>query len=341
MKLIRVSLALAIVGALAGLAYVGQQSEDSGAKMVGAAQKFLDSLSADEKKIAQFDFGDKERTNWNFVPLQDKNKKATRKGLPLVSMNAEQKKAALELLRTGTSESGYATAVEIMGLEAILRDQETKGAMVRNPEWYFVTIFGTPGRDGKWGWRFEGHHLSINVTLNGADVVSATPFFFGANPAEYKSGDKKGRQVLEPAQKLAANLFKSLDAAQKQAAEKKDPFPEPGQKEPAPKVGAPVGIAAAKMTKDQKDTLLKLLEHYTGRLPKDVGQREWKDIMDAGIDNVHFAFQGSPEEGKGRSYRVQGPTFVIEFLNIQADSAGNAANHIHSSERRIKGDFGL
>jgi hypothetical protein len=95
------------------------------------------------------------------------------------------------------------------------------------------------------------------------------------------------------------------------------------------------------MTKDQKATLYKLVQSYTERLKPDVAALEWKQVKEGGFDNVHFAFTGSPEAGKGYTYRVQGPTFVIEFLNMQNDSAGNAANHIHSCWRRIKGDFGL
>lgn len=341
MKLLRTFLALVVLAAVAGLAYVAQEAGPSGTTMVQAAQGFLESLKDDQKTQATFPFDSKERTNWNFVPLQDKNKKSTRKGVPLEEMSAEQKKSALALVRAGTSEAGNVAAVTIMSLEGILREQEKSGAMVRNPDWYFFTVFGTPSRTGRWGWRVEGHHLSINFTLEGTQVVSATPYFFGANPAEVKSGSKKGLRILAPAEDLARELFKALDDEQKQTAHQKNPFPEPGQKEPAPKVGAPVGLAAAKMTEAQRGILLKLLASYTDRMPPDVGAREMKDVKDAGLDKVHFAFTGDATPGKGITYRVQGPTFVIEFLNIQNDSAGNPANHIHSAWRRIKGDFGL
>src|SRR5205814_1267379 len=137
-----------------------------------------------QKEKALIAFDSKERTNWNFVPLQDKERRTTRKGLPLQDMTDAQKKAALALVRAGTSEQGNVAAITIMSLEAILRDQEgKKGAMVRDPEWYFFTIFGTPAKTGNWGWRVEGHHLSLNFTMEGTQVVSATPNFFGANPA--------------------------------------------------------------------------------------------------------------------------------------------------------------
>ncbi len=154
MKLVRLSLALAALTTFAGLAYVAQQTESSGISMAQAAQNFLEGLKPEQKTQASFPFDSKERTNWNFTPQQDnKTRKATRKGLPLEEMTADQKKAALLLVKAGTSEKGNVTATTIMSLENLLKELEKNGAMVRNPEWYFFTVFGTPGKTGKWGWR--------------------------------------------------------------------------------------------------------------------------------------------------------------------------------------------
>ncbi len=131
-----------------------------------------------------------------------------------------------------------------MSLELILKAQEKGGKLTRNPEWYFFTIFGTPSKTGNWGWRVEGHHLSLNLTLEGMQVVSATPNFYGANPAEIKSGPKKGVRVLEPTEILAFELFKSLDAGQRQTAHRDKPFPEPAAGKANSGVGAPVGLPA-------------------------------------------------------------------------------------------------
>ena len=341
MKLARFAVALVALSSVAGLAFVAQQAEPSGTSMVMAAQNFLEGLKADQKQQATFPFDSKERTNWNFTPQQDASKKSTRKGLPLEAMTPDQKKTALALLRAGTSESGNVKATTIMSLEAILRAQEKKGSMVRNPEWYFFTVFGSPAKTGQWAWRVEGHHLSLNFTMDGTQVVAATPSFFGANPAEVKDGPRQGLRVLAPAEDLAKELYNALADDQKQVAHQEKKFPEPTEKSAAPKVGAPVGLAAAKMTGAQKKLLMKLLTSYVNRMPTDVGALEMKNAKEAGLDNVHFAFAGTTEPGQGMTYRVQGPTFVIEFLNVQADSAGNRANHIHSAWRRIKGDFGL
>jgi hypothetical protein len=337
MRLHRVLLALLAGAGLLGIAYLGHTAETPGVKMTNAASKFLDSLKEEQKSKAVFSFDDKERTRWFFTPQQDKEKKPTRKGLRLEEMSDEQKKLALELVRAGTSDTGYTKATTIMSLEAILHDLEKNGAMVRNTGWYFFSIFGDPSKTGKWGWRVEGHHLSLNFTLEGGKVLGSTPSFFGANPA--KGAD--GKRTLPEAEDLAIELIKSLDKDQVSVALQKEQFHEIEEAKPEPHVGEPKGLPAAKLTDTQKSTLRKLLKAYTDRMPADVAESELKQVNEAGLDKVHFAYAGGTEEGQPHTYRVQGPTFVIEFLNVQKDSAGNPANHIHSCWRNIKGDFGL
>lgn len=342
MKLTRMLGGVVALASVAGLALVAQQTAAPGVTMVAAAQKFLGSLSDEQKTQATFAFDDKERTNWNFIPLQDNTtRKSTRKGLPLEAMSPAQKKAALDLVKAGTSETGNTAAVTIMSLEAILLDQEKKGAMIRNPEWYFFTVFGTPSKAGSWGWRVEGHHLSLNFTMDGDQVVASTPTFFGANPAEIKGGPMKGHRALAPAEDYARELFGSLTDDQKSVAHQPKHFGEPDQKSLTPKLGEPVGLTAAKLNEKQRGALSKLLKSYTGRMPPAVAAVEYKLVQEASLDQVFIAYSGNTAPGKGYTYRIRGPTFVVEFLNIQGDAAGNAANHIHSAWRRIKGDFGL
>lgn len=325
---------------LAGVAYVNQVPRPAAAKMAQAATKFLDTLPAEQKQKALFAFDDKERTRWHFFPLQDREGKPTRKGVRLEEMSQESKAAALELLRSGTSADGYKAAIAIMSLESILRELE-KGRSVRNPEWYFFTIFGTPSKSGKWGWRVEGHHLSLNFTIEDGKVVSSTPAFFGASPAIIKHGPRQGQKTLTDVDDLACELFKSLDKEQRKAVLKDKHFPETPAQQIAPATGDPMGLPAGRMTEPQREILRKLLKAYIQRMPEDVAQAKWEQVEAAGLDKVYFAFAGNTEEGRPRSYRLQGPTFVAEFLNVQADSAQNPANHIHSSWRSIKGDFGL
>jgi len=345
MALRRLAIALLALAGLVGVAYVSQEPDSPGLHMVAAAQNFLDSLTPEQRAKATFAFDDKERTNFNFVPLQDKAGKPTRKGLRLEEMNDKQKAAARALLKAGTSESGFTKATTIMSLEAILLQLEKSRnppGPVRNPEWYFVTLFGTPGKTDSWGWRVEGHHLSLNFTLHGTAVTAATPAFFGANPAEIKDGPRKGLRTLQEAEVLAQQLFAGLDAEQSKVARQPKQFPEIEQHVAKPGVGAAVGLPASKMGPAQRNLLQKLIEAYATRMPAAVAKVELGRVQEAGLDKVHFAFARADDKpGKPYTYRVQGPTFVIEFINEQADSAGNPANHIHSAWRNLQGDFGL
>jgi Protein of unknown function (DUF3500) len=341
MKLSRMLMAVTVLGIVAGVAYVGQRGESPGVNMVAAADRLMGSLTAEQKAKAAFDYDSPERTRWFFTPQQDAQRRATRKGLPLADMNPEQKKLARDLVAAGTSERGNIHATTIMSLESILHQLEKKGRMVRDPEWYFFTVFGTPSKTGKWGWRVEGHHLSLNFTMEGSQVVASTPTFFGANPADVKSGPKKGLRILARAEDLAIKLLNALDEDQKKIAYQPKVLPEIKENTPRPNPGPPHGLPAAKMTDSQREILLELLHTYTNRMPPEIGQAELKHVKEAGIDKVYFSYQGGTEPGKKHSYRLQGPTFIVEFLNEQADSAGNPANHIHSVWRRLKGDFGL
>lgn len=343
MKLSRLFLALAILALLVGAAQVAQRAESPGLVMVSVADDFVQSLSAEQKAKTLFPFDSKERTNWWFTPRQDANRNPTRKGLPLYNMTDKQKEIARSLVRAGTSASGAERALTIMSLESILRELEAPrgGKTVRDPEWYFLTIFGTPAKAGKWGWRVEGHHLSLNFVVDAGKLTAATPAFFGANPATVKAGPRKGLRTLPDAEDLARDLFKALDPEQKKLAYRQKPFPEPQEKTAKPNVGAPQGIAAAQLNSGQRSILKKLVESYAHRMPAEVAEAELQRLRTAGVDKIHFAFTGGTEPGQGHTYRIQGPTFVIEFLNMQSDSANNPANHVHSVWRRIEGDFGL
>lgn len=341
MKSLRLLIAIAALAAFGSLAYFADEQAPLGSRMADSAQKLLHLLSDEQKSKCVYSFDDKERVNWIFIPMQDKEKKPTRKGLRLEQMTDAQQQAVLDLVKTGTSDTGYKQAVTIMSLEQILHDLEKNGAMVRNPGWYFVTMFGQPARTGKWGWRIEGHHLSLNFTIVDGEVASATPAFFGANPAEVKTGDRKGLRVLKDVEDSARELFQTLDDEQKKAALQAKPFGEPSQHESAEKVGTPVGIAGAKLNGKQKGLLEQLLKAYTARMPAPVAAAQWKKVSGDGLDRVYFAYSGGVKDGEPHTYRVQGPSFIVQFLNTQTDAQNNVANHIHSAWRELPSDFGL
>jgi hypothetical protein len=339
MKLLRMLAAAGLVAGLAGLGVLGQTGRPAGAAMADAAERFLESLPPDLRGKAQFGYDDPERLRWFFVPLQDRERKPTRKGVRLEELSESQKAAALNLLKAGTSPTGYAQATTIISLESILRELEKNGAMVRSPGWYFVTVFGTPSKTGRWGWRIEGHHLSLNFALDHGKIAAATPAFFGANPAEVKAGEKKGQRTLPEVEDLARELIRSFTEEQQQVAKQAKQFPEVDNT-PATRQAQPVGLPAAKMTAAQRETLTKLLQAYTNRLPAEVAEEEYRSALAGGIEQIHFAYAGGPEPGQPYTYHIQGPTFLVQFLNVQNDSAGNPANHIHSAWRHLPADFG-
>lgn len=347
MKPVRLLSIAATIAVISAVALMGQaEPKNTSGKMQVAAEKFLGSLPAELKEKVKFPYDSPHRLAWFFTPQQDKEKHFTRKGVRLEELSAEQKVNALALLKSGLSVSGYEQATTIMSLENLLANLEgPKGAMVRNPGWYFVSVFGDPSATGKWGWRFEGHHLSVNYTLDKGEVVSATPLLFGANPADVKSGDRKGLRTLPKIEDDARALIKSLTDAQQATA--KQPTPknynvlEIKEGQPNAAVGPPVGITSDKLTAAQRDQLNKLLLDYIDRMPEDLAKAEEARVKNTPPAKLYFSYTGSPVPGEPYSYRIHAPEFVVEFLDVQADSAKNPANHIHSAWRHLPTDMAV
>jgi hypothetical protein len=328
---------------LSSLGWIRDAMQPTPAAMIAAAKQFLESLPADARQTATMPYDSPKRVDWHFIP------KPERKGLQIKHMNTDQRRTALALLESGLSQIGYDKATTIMTLESILHELEKgkQGGNIRDPERYYVTVFGEPSNSGKWGWSVEGHHLSLNFAVSDGKVASTTPTFFGSNPADVKGdygvGPKQGTRVLKKEEDLGFELVKSLsDEQRKQAiiAEKA-----PGDIRGAGDVQSPanenVGVPASKLSEDQQKTLWSLIETYAANMPADVSKARLDAIKSAGFDKLQFAWAGAEKPGIGHYYRVEGPTFVIEFVNVQPDSAGNPANHIHSVWRSREGDFAL
>ena len=328
---------------LVGAGWYGFLYRGPAADMTESAQKFLGSLTSEQAAKTTIKFDDPARLKWHFIPLPE------RKGLQVKEMNADQRKLALELLRASLSQVGYDKATTIISLEAILRELEKSrvGGPIRDPERYYFTLFGQPRMPGEWGLSVEGHHLSLNFVVKGGQVTSHTPAFLGANPGivrnEVAGGPKNGTQVLKAEEELAFELFNSLPAEQQKIAllDAKAPNEIRSAGEPQAPQSSPEGVAASQFTDAQKKTLWSLIEAYAGNMPAEIGAARLAEIKEAGIDKVHFAWAGANKPGIGHYYRLQGPTFLVEFVNTQPDAAGTPANHIHSVWRNMKGDFGV
>jgi hypothetical protein len=307
------------------------RAHEAVAEMASAAKQFLDALDAGQKKQATYALTDAERENWNFVPIE-------RKGVSFRDTSTQVQALGLALLRTGLSHTGVAKAQAVMQLELILKELEKNGPPGRrDPTNYLVTIFGEPSAEKSWGWRFEGHHLSFNFTIVDGKHVFFAPSFIGTNPAEVRAGPRKGERVLAEEEDLALKLINSLDAGQRQKAIfAQDALKEivtTNKKRVEPL--SPAGISAADLKPAQRDMLTALVKVYFNRWRPELADEALAKIRTAGPDKMTFGWAGGLDRSKQTYYRIQGPTFLIEFDNFQ----GNG-NHVHTTVRDFKGDFG-
>lgn len=315
----------------------GARESNVAREMREAAAAFLASLDQDQRAKATFEFNVDERLNWHFVPKE-------RKGLPLYAMNPAQQKAAAALLHAGLSAKGIERADHIRQLEDALVITEKEKALVpqwdgrpyRDRERFFFTIFGTPGPDKVWGWRYEGHHISQNWTVVNGAAVASSPQFFGSNPAEVREGPLKGLRTLAAEEDLARTFLASLDADQKTVAIVSPEAPKDiisfNSKEAAAIDDR--GVTWAKLSPGQQKLLTSVIEEYAFVQATQIGAERMTRVK-KDLPSIRFAWLGSTEKGGLHYYRIQGAAFLIEYDNTQ-----NGGNHIHSVWRDFKGDFG-
>ncbi|MCX6838908.1 MAG: DUF3500 domain-containing protein [Verrucomicrobia bacterium] len=310
-------------------------AHEAASQMAAIAKVFLTSLAPEQKARTSFNFADAERENWHFIPRE-------RKGLPMKDMNPQQRLLAHALLNTGLGLRGAAKAVTIMSLEEVLYQiegaDESKRAAVRekrDPEKYFVSIFGEPADKGAWGWRVEGHHLSLNFTIKDGQLLRATPAFMGSNPGEVRQGPLTGLRVLAVEEEMGRELVKSLTPEQFKTAFVATEAPKEMITAAENRVSAlsPAGLADSALDDKQKAMLTRLIDEYLGRMRPEIADEARTEIKNSGT--VYFAWAGGKERGEPHYYRVQGKTFLIEYDNTQ-----NEANHVHSVWRSFDGDFG-
>jgi hypothetical protein len=331
-----VVVAVAVAGGVAAAVLRAAAAEP----ITKAANRWLDALDTAQRERAVRPFAEATRTAWHFVPKND------RKGVQLRDMTDLQQESALALLRSVVSQVGYDKATTIMQLDELLRILEgAKAKNVRDAKRYYVTIFGLPAESGSWGLSIEGHHLSLNFTIRDGAVVDSTPQFLGANPAEVRTTfpglPPAGHRVLRDEESLAFELMASLDERQRaQAVIAAEPPREiRAAGEPQPARDPLAGIPFVALKPEQQSLLRRLVEVYCRVMPDEVAEERLGLIHH--WDDVRFAWAGSLEPGVGHGYRVEGPTFVIELVNVQPDAEGNPANHIHCVWRDRTGDFDL
>lgn len=301
------------------------------------ANTFLDLLSEELQAKTLFALEDEERFNMNYVPLP-------RKGPTFHDFDEKQTNAAIDLLQSSLGEEGYRKTQEIMALEKVLRiienndaDKMPDGRPRRDPLNYHFCIFGKPSSKNPWGWRFEGHHLSLNFTSLDGKISASTPSFFGTNPGIVKSTEQRGKEVLKEEASLGFQLINSMGEEQLKLARFAEEAPNDVisiNKRKAESI-APIGISYTALSEDQKEQLLKLVNVYLTTFEPDFEARFWKKIRKQGVEKLSFAWAGSLAPGLGHYYRIQGPTLLIEYDNTQ-----NNANHAHAVVRDLMNDYG-
>lgn len=302
--------------------------------MATAASSFLETLSATQKEETVFTFDNNERYNWHYIPKE-------RKGITFNQMNDKQHKAALALLRSALSETAYNKANSIIQLENVLREVENRPAndTYRDPGNYHFSFFGDPATDLIWGWRLEGHHISLNFSSENNKIVSGTPGFLGSNPAIVLSGPEKGKHILKDETDMGLAFVKSLNAEQLKKAiiSERAPGDIVTANNRKAMINDPKGIPYNELDSKQQKMFMELLSIYIQRYTKLFADDMMKDIEKAGFNNLLFAWAGEQQTGVGHPhyYRIHGPTILVEYDNTQ-----NNSNHIHSVVRDLKYDFG-
>ena len=302
--------------------------------IAGIAKKFISTLSAEQQLNSLFPFDGAEQYNYHFVPLE-------RKGITFNEMTPEQQVLAVQLMHSCISQTAFQKISEIRQMETYLKELEKRKPEdhFRDTGNYHISIFGIPAATTIWGWRFEGHHISYNFSVNKNKLVAGTPGFMGSNPAIVLTGATKGKEILKDETAVGFELLNALSKEQLAKAVFDTGAPKDILTFDKRKawIDTPVGISYKELNPAQQQLLLRIVNVYTHRYTQLFAEDRLKDIQKAGLNNLRFAWAGATEKalGKGTYYRVQGPTIIIEYDNTQ-----NNANHVHSVYRDLQHDFG-
>ncbi len=295
-------------------------------QMSAAATTLLAALDGEQRELAARPFSDEAARRWlEYRPRH-------RPGACIAALSVTGRKAAHRLLATGLSEHAYAQAMGIIALEEVLdrREQWQRG---RHSGDYWVNVFGDPTGDQPWSWRFEGHHLSVTMTVADGEV-SPAPVFFGANPACVSYAGRPVSRPLAPEEDLVRALLDALGPAGRSAAVVASQAPDDirtGTKPQAQEDIEPLGIPATRLGSSARAVLAQLVALYLDRLPAELAAREASRTADA---ELHFAWEGPLTPGTRHYYRVQGNDLLIEY------DTTDDGNHAHTVLRRPRGDFG-
>lgn len=348
------ALLLAVFSLAAATAY---QSANTETLMADAANRLLESLNRMQRMGTVFPVDAPERTNWHYFPETGFTDEYgyVRNGITFKDMDPKQRHLAYGLLSTGLGRAGFLKTMKVMALEEVVRVIEDDHTGYRDTERFHFTVFGTPSMTGDWGWRVEGHHVSLHYLIRDGNLVAASPTFLGANPHEVPQGPHKGMTALQREEDLARALLLSLSPAARKRAifEDQAPYDIVTLADKRAKIdGDPQGIPASALSEGQYADLLDLIAEYAATMPPEITASRMKAARDTPRDQLFFGWAGSIERPAakpieigskttdnrhlaGNYYRIQSPTFLVEYANTQ-----NQSNHSHAVWRDFEGDFG-
>jgi uncharacterized protein DUF3500 len=295
-------------------------------QMRTAAVSLLGRLDEEQRALAARPFADEAARRWlEYRPRR-------RPGACLAELTPAARKAAHRLLATGLSEHAYAQAMGIVALEEVL-DARERWQRGRHSGDYWVSVYGDPEDGQPWSWRFEGHHLSVTMTVAGQEV-SPAPVFFGANPACVSYAGRPVSRPLGPEEDLVRALLGAMGEQDRSAAVVAPLAPADIRTATGPRASQgiePLGVAAAGLGPAARALLAQLAAVYLDRLPAELAGREAARLD--GTD-LHFAWEGPLTPGARHYYRVQGGDLLAEY------DTTDDGNHVHTVLRRPRGDFG-
>jgi hypothetical protein len=313
------------------------------------AKELYVSFTRTQQISGKLHFSDTARLKWNNLPVGLR----ARAGTSIGNMNDEQRKLLHRILSASLSSQGYLKATSIMHLDDLLNRyydslyykkelSDKTYEMIRGLLWshknYFFSFFGDPSED-VWGYKLEGHHLSVNFTFTG-DIISVTPFFVGTDPAEYQSSEYAGWRVLGQEEDLGIKLMSLFTPSQKSKAVKSTEVPQDiiTAAESGRRLVEDWGLRGAEMTGEQKAILQYIIREFVFNMEYEKAMIEYNRILKAGIEKVYFGWIGEIDEDKPHYYVINGPGFLIEFDNNGGPR--NGANHIHAIWREKGNEYG-
>jgi len=325
------TIGLAVLTAIALCAGAIAQDDTDAAVVAKATQAWLGALDASQRAKAVLPMDSAERPKWAFVPME-------RLGVPFKAQSTTQQALANDLVKATLSAAGFDVAATLRRLEVVLRDEMKHNPGMRDPDTYYLLVFGEPSDSGVWGLRYEGHHISINLTVANGKVVSSTPQFIGSNPHRVMEGTMKGTRILGVFEDGAKEIVAAMDDTQRAKAVLPIEVPADILTRNDPVATPPdtsQGILYSDLKPAQQAALIRLLEEAAGVQRPGVATARMNNVRETGLEKVRFVWIGGTAPGEKNYYRIQGPTFVFEY-----DNAQDNANHSHTVWRDFTGDFG-